>query len=63
VLCLWCSVNYQKCGVIVLCLCCACVVVLCNYQKCGVVVLCLCCSVDYQKCVVSIRMCCVVFVV
>jgi len=49
--------NYQKCVVVVLCLCCS-----VNYQKCGVVVLCLYCSVNYQKCVVSIRMCCVMFV-
>jgi len=37
VLCLQCSVDYQKCIVVVLCLCCTSV----NYQKCGVVVLCL----------------------
>jgi hypothetical protein len=33
VLCLCCSVDYQKCGVVVLCLCCS-----VDYQKCVVLI-------------------------
>jgi len=47
-------------GCVVLCLC---VVLLPKMHSVeGFVVLCLCCSANYQKCIVLISNCCVVFV-